>query len=72
MRTKMRKIKNHVYNHRAGYTALVTIPTTAITTAVVMDRQYAPYVYIARHMAVFLHDHDLGTKFLEMYKAKAL
>jgi hypothetical protein len=68
MRNKMRKVKNHVYNHRAKYTALVTIPATVI----VMDRHYAQYVYVARHMAVFLHDHDLGPKFLEMYKAKAL
>jgi hypothetical protein len=35
-----------------------------------MERHYAPYVEVAGNMAVFLHDHDLGTKFLELYETK--
>jgi hypothetical protein len=61
MRTKIAKVKNHIYRNRAKYTAVVTIPTTII----VMNHHYKPYVLVARDMAVFLHDHDLGTKFLK-------
>ncbi len=63
MLTKVLNVKNHVYHHRAKYTALVTIPTTVI----VMNRHYAPYVEVAKVMAVFIHDHDLGPKFLELH-----
>lgn len=61
MLNKLRKAKNHVYRHRAKYTALVTIP---VTVAVTRGR-YMSYVYVARDMAVFLHKHDLGEKFLQ-------
>jgi hypothetical protein len=61
MFTQIGKVKTHVYLNRAKYTALVTVPVTII----VMNRIYKPYVLVAREMAVFLYEHDLGTKFLE-------
>lgn len=61
----VKKIKDHIYHHRAKYTALVTIPTTAV----VMNKHYKPYVDTAKVMAVFIHDNNLGQRFLEVTKS---
>lgn len=62
MKIKFNKIVDHVYLHRARYTALVTIPTMYF----VMSNHYRPYVETGKVMAVFIHDHDLGQRFLEV------
>lgn len=62
MKIKLDKFKNHIYQNRAKYTALVTIPTMYV----VMSNHYKPYVEIGKVMAVFIHDHDLGQRFLDV------
>jgi hypothetical protein len=64
MRDKLQKMKDHVYQNRAKYTAAVTVPVTAL----VMRSHYKPYVDVAKVMAVFIHDHELGQKFLALYQ----
>lgn len=65
MFSKVKKMKNHVYRHRARYTALVTIPVTVI----VMELHYKPYVEVGKAMAVFLYDHGLGKEFMDLNAA---
>lgn len=62
MNIQLDKIKGHVYQNRAKYTALVTIPTMYI----VMNKYYRPYVETAKIMAVFIHDHNLGQRFIDV------
>jgi hypothetical protein len=68
MFAKLQEIKNHVHQHRAKYTAMVTIPATAI----VVSSHYASYVQAAHLLSRFIVENNLGAEFVQRYGTKAL